>query len=344
LARDIHIEVKLKEGNVRAAWGLNPVITYGDSGMIRFEVPAIHSGDYETAMVELKLPEKSKAGKRPVLTVRTRYKDLRGIVHELNPVGVTLEFVTASNPIAGFSDARVLKSGTMLHYALELQRISGTYQQYSDVYQAFFRSFEMKKELRNAATRLGDNSFADEIGVLENYMRITGKEIGFKKAVVEQIIADDELIPPEMDRPLKEHLDYLFRELVSRLSEAPPGTLAVSGFSVPGKDRVPFAEVVNEAGAVYLKTFLGSEYPVLERRKLDEILREQELALSDLGEPNQAIRIGKFLAANYLVTGTIIPMSESVVIFGRILNVETAVIEAVAQVIVPRSDEISSLL
>ena len=37
-------------------------------------------------------------------------------------------------------------------------------------------------------------------------------------------------------------------------------------------------------------------------------------------------------------------MSESVVVFARILNVESAVIESVAQIIVARSPEVDSLL
>ncbi|MBA7566199.1 hypothetical protein ES708_07887 [subsurface metagenome] len=101
---------------------------------------------------------------------------------------------------------------------------------------------------------------------------------------------------------------------------------------------------INEAGASQLTRLAGSKYTIVERNKLDAILREQELALSDLVEPNQAIRVGKILAANYLVTGSVIPASESVVIFSRIINVETAVIESVAQVIVPRNEEVESLL
>ncbi len=49
-------------------------------------------------------------------------------------------------------------------------------------------------------------------------------------------------------------------------------------------------------------------------------------------DTSRAIEIGKFLTANYIVTGSLIEMSGSVVIFGRIINVETGEIESVAQV------------
>ena len=50
------------------------------------------------------------------------------------------------------------------------------------------------------------------------------------------------------------------------------------------------------------------------------------------------------LAANYIVTGTVIPMPGSVVIFGRIIDTETTTVESAAQVIVPLDDEVRSLL
>ena len=54
--------------------------------------------------------------------------------------------------------------------------------------------------------------------------------------------------------------------------------------------------------------------------------------------------IGQILAADYLLTGTVIPMSESVVVFARILDVESAVVESAVQVIVARGPEVDSLL
>jgi hypothetical protein len=341
LARNVQITVILEEGQVYQAWGLDPLVQYN---LVRFTVPVLHNGDYETAVASLQFWPDRSLGERVVATVQTRYTDLQGVERELEPVQVWMEFVPADNPLTGFSDARALKAGTMLRYAQALLQISGTYHQTSDIYQAFFRSFEMKKELSNAATRLGDDSFADEIALLENYMRIIGKNIGFTEGIVEQIITVDELVPPEPERPLEQHLDFLFRELVLHLEKAPPGNLAVSGFSVPGQIGGTFVDLLNEAGAMHLRNLVGPAHPLVERRRLDEILREQELALSDLVEPGQALRVGEILAASYIVTGTVIPMSESVVIFGRILNVETAVIESVAQVIVRRTEEVDRLL
>jgi hypothetical protein len=244
--------------------------------------------------------------------------------------------------MAGFSDARVLKAGSMLHYALGLQQISDDYYQAPLLYEAFFRDYGMLKELKNTRLRLSDPGFDEPIDVLTKYGLILGTEIGLRKPIVEQILADDELRATEADRPLTARLDYLFRELLLRLGDVPPGAIAVSGFRLSGREGSALVDLINQAGAARLSDAPG--FSIVERDRLDAVLREQELALSDLVEPGKAIRVGKLLAARYLVTGSVIPAADSVVVFARIVNVETGVIESAAQVIIPRSAEVDSLL
>ncbi len=332
MARDIRLTVSLKGARVLATWGYAHRI---DSmrNAVRYTLPAIHSSDYETALLEINLPKNETAGTITVAVVETSYTDLDGIEHQLEPIEVQLDFVSMSNPVAGFSDARALKAGSMLDYYYSPR-----------LYNAFFRAFEVTKELRNVRTHLSDDSFDSEITLLEKYMGILGGEIGLKDTMVQQIIADDEVAPLETDRPLTVHLDSLFRELLLSLEDVSGGNIAVSGFSMYGQETSAFLDYINEAGASQLTKLASTKYTIVERNKLDAILREQELALSDLVEPNQAIPVGKILAANYLVTGSVIPASESIVIFSRIINVETAVIESVAQMIVPRNEGVESLL
>ena len=68
------------------------------------------------------------------------------------------------------------------------------------------------------------------------------------------------------------------------------------------------------------------------------------LALSDLVDTQTAIDVGKILAAGRVITGTVIEMSATVVVFGRIINVETAEVESVAQVILSKGEGLNSLL
>ena len=66
--------------------------------------------------------------------------------------------------------------------------------------------------------------------------------------------------------------------------------------------------------------------------------------MPDLMDTSRAVDIGKLLTANYIFTGTIVEMPTSVVIFGRILDVETGQIEATQQVAVPKNDELQALM
>jgi TolB-like protein len=83
---------------------------------------------------------------------------------------------------------------------------------------------------------------------------------------------------------------------------------------------------------------------VVEREKLDTVLREQKLSLHELMDTSNAIEIGRLLSVSHILTGTVIVMPSSVVIFGRIINVETGEIESASQVIVPRDGEVEALL
>ena len=74
------------------------------------------------------------------------------------------------------------------------------------------------------------------------------------------------------------------------------------------------------------------------------VLEEQKLALSDLIDTTNAIKVGQLLTVSHILTGTVLEMPASVVIFGRIINVETAEVESAAQVIVPKNREVSALL
>ena len=83
---------------------------------------------------------------------------------------------------------------------------------------------------------------------------------------------------------------------------------------------------------------------VIEQERLDMVLEVQKLALSDLMDTSNAIEIGKLLTANYILTGSVVEMLGSVLIFGRIINVETAEVESVAQVIIPKDMGMETLL
>jgi curli biogenesis system outer membrane secretion channel CsgG len=74
----------------------------------------------------------------------------------------------------------------------------------------------------------------------------------------------------------------------------------------------------------------------VERERLDLIRSEQGLQNVELLDADAAIRLGRLLGARYIITGQIIPMSAQVIVFGRVINVETGEILSAAQIFLER--------
>ena len=63
---------------------------------------------------------------------------------------------------------------------------------------------------------------------------------------------------------------------------------------------------------------------VLERIQLLEVLKEQKLQLSGLVDEKTAVKVGKLLAAQYIIVGSVQKSVEELKVVARIVNVETA--------------------
>ena len=199
-----------------------------------------------------------------------------------------------------------------------------------------------KKELINARLRLDNEGFDDEIEILNKYIRILGKELKLEQSETTRIVEDREMTPPVKERSLPDHLGNLFREITLNLQIEGESVLAISGFTSKKTETSQLTSLLNEMALVELTKI--DTLKLVEREKLLDVLREQELALSDLMDTSKAIMVGKFLSATLILTGTVIEMSESVIIFGRVIDVETAEIQSAAQVIVQKNADVSSLL
>ena len=70
----------------------------------------------------------------------------------------------------------------------------------------------------------------------------------------------------------------------------------------------------------------GRRFQMVERRRLEEILREQRLGGSQLADPNAAVRIGKMVAANCVLMGTVLEKEGTIEIYLRVVDTETSLI------------------
>ncbi len=172
--------------------------------------------------------------------------------------------------------------------------------------------------------------------------RVLGQEMELREEDATRLMKKEEISPPMKERSLQDHMQSLFTEMLLKIKNRQRGVIAVSGFTARGGKRFKLIDLLNET----LLSELGKvdNLTVVERSKLHKALEEQGFSVSDLMDTSKAISVGKLLAAQYMLTGLVTEMSGSVMIFGRIINVETAQVESAAQIIVPKSKNVEALL
>lgn len=73
-------------------------------------------------------------------------------------------------------------------------------------------------------------------------------------------------------------------------------------------------------------------FQMVERAKLESILREQKLAASDLADPATAARVGKLATAQLTLIGSVMEMKQGMEVVARVVDTETSEIVASADV------------
>lgn len=147
---------------------------------VRYFLPTLHNGDYETILVHLWIYPERYTGRVDIARFSVRYEDVYGNPYWSDPYILQADFVEMPYPVAGFSDGKVLRSGTMMHFAQNLKTIGELY--YSNNTQenlerALDITLKTKKELLNARMRLDSKGFDDEIELLNRYIEVLGQEL-----------------------------------------------------------------------------------------------------------------------------------------------------------------------
>lgn len=379
VARDLNMKLEfLQEVEILDTWGYDNRI---EGNTIHYFLPTLHNRDYETILVQIRIPPGESTGERKLALFSLTYTDLKGNKHHSGPYYLESEFVDIESPVAGFTDGKVLLSGTMLHFAQNLKKIGELYkscqvekeaitQIIMEIYwgrgvfeewllnspkvrelekdylrkirAALNLSINTQRELKNAAIRLDSEGFDDEIAILDKYNVILGGIMEYVGAETIRADMEEEIAPPVEERSLNEHLKNLFHEMTLDMGTRGAGTIAISGFTSRDEKSKDLVTFLNQMALMEVTKYKTLQ--VVERDKLDMVLEEQKLSLDDLMDTSNAVTVGKILTANHILTGSVIEMSSSVIIFGRIINVETGEIESVAQVIVPNDKVQEALL
>jgi TolB-like protein len=204
---------------------------------------------------------------------------------------------------------------------------------------------DCRLELENAKLRLDDaKAFNNELEILARYDEILGKELidsgGSPAGNYTGLSGSAPVVQPGGQTAnlgqLHGRLSALFKEIGLSFPAGRRSVAALAPFSIRGmNDESPLLAFINESALVSLSGNPG--LTLVERSRLDAVRAEQNLLRQGLLDTDAAIEVGKLLGAQYMITGQVIPMSSQVIIFARVIQVETGEIVSAAQVFVERS-------
>ncbi len=208
--------------------------------------------------------------------------------------------------------------------------------------EALSKTIETRKILINTKSMLANIGFDDEILILDNYLKTLGTELKLAENDVSELKQGIELTSIGKERSLNSYIESLFKEINLSLNSKEDINLVISPFLYNDNENSGLRDLLNQNAIVALSS--NNKIKILERSNLEDILSEQELTLSGLVDINQAITVGELLSAQYIITGNIIPMKDTVLVFARVVNVESSEIETVTRVIIPKTEEVIGLL
>jgi hypothetical protein len=309
VARDLNMKLEfLQEVEILDTWGYDNRL---EGNRIHYFLPTLHNRDYETILVQIRVPPVESTGERNFALFSLTYSDLKGNQHHTGPYYLESNFVDIEAPVAGFSDGKVLLSGTMLHFAQTLKKIGRIYyscqmekesiiQIIREIYwrgsifeewllnspkvreleieylrkirSALDLSIVTQKELKNAGIRLDNEGFDDEIEILDKYKVILGGILEYACTETVRAAIEEEIAPPVEDRSLNEHLENLFREMTLDMGARVTGTIAISGFTSRDKKSADLVAFLNEMALLEVTKYKNLQ--VVERNKLDMVLEE----------------------------------------------------------------------
>ena len=132
---------------------------------------------------------------------------------------------------------------------------------------------------------------------------------------------------------IQDKLDMLFEKLVTSDTATSTRTTAIIPFSVSLEEAYPdIGRMVAEYAVVFFS--VRDKYRVVERMEFVKVMEEQKLSQSDMVDEEQALQIGKLLAADVIITGAITNALGKRMISARMIQTETGQVMATSSVTV----------
>ena len=342
IARDLKMELEFMEGvEILETWGYQNRI---EGNRIHYRLTGLHAGDYETILVRYRLPPLAGIGERTLARLTVNANDILG--NPLPPVEQSFNITFSNYAVDGIACGMVLHSGTMMRFAKTLKEIGRLYydgrnrqNNLSRLSESLEKTLAIQAELENARLRLDNrDAFRAELEILRRYDEMFRRHIIAAGGQLQEALAvplpAQSSLSADME-VLQTRVSSLFTEISLSFSEREAPVAALASFALRDGSEPPLVSFLNQSAIVTLAA--NPRLRLVEREHLDLIRSEQGLQNAELLDTGAAIRLGRLLGARYIITGQVIPMSSQVIVFGRVVNVETAEIVSAAQIFLDRN-------
>ncbi|MDR1024405.1 MAG: hypothetical protein LBL56_01665, partial [Treponema sp.] len=343
-----------------------PALHLGDyeTLLVRYRLPAQGPGDARQ-LVRFRLRARDVQGR----DLRPLEKDLNIALSEAPADGISNGMVLYSGTMMRFAES--LKEIGGLYYAgqddldalsrleqeisrrepgaAERRRLDGLQRAILErLERALQQTRAFREEMENAKLRLDDrDAFVPELEILARYDEILTRELkdmgwtladraGAAGGATDGSVPDvpnNAAIPAALEL-LQNRVEGLFKEISLSFPEGERSVAALAPFAIRDGTEPPFLSYLNESALVALAG--NPRLTLVERSRLDAVRSEQQLAAAGLLDTDAAIAVGRLLGARYMITGQVIPMASQVIVFGRVIDVETAEILSAAQLFLDR--------
>lgn len=352
-ATDVEIAVTLAPGvELADTWGYEYRV---EGNVVRYRMDTVHNRNYETILMRLRYPAISPGQEFVAGTVDTRFKAVTGEQAELGPISIVVTAAADNEHLSGVSTYRVIRSMAMLEFVESLREIGGLFYQggrsrtvsAQGVQNALELTRAAKANLLSAQRRLDDVTFEDKLAILENYFEILGTYPELERSEMARTFDDESLPLSGGRRTTITQLTNLFGEIALHLRET-DGSVAVTPFFI--RTNVAYPREFNEGMRAYVQqvatTVVASATGVrlIDTDRIETELRVLGMGLADLRDTVHALEMARQLHTDAIVTGTMIEMSESFVMFARVVDRRTEEVLAAARVVLDKATVMDDLL
>jgi len=146
----------------------------------------------------------------------------------------------------------------------------------------------------------------------------------------------------EAQTGLYDRVGELSTKIAQKMTDNQKTTVAVMEFTDLKGNVTDFGRFLAEE--TITKLFETGKFKVIERQMLNKVIKEQQLSLTGVVDPESAKKLGKILGVDAICSGTISDLAQNLRVNARMINTETGEVFAVASVEIFKDENVMRLL